>query len=211
MSDITHYFWMDSKMDNGDRVIIIIILHEHITTSIYILNIPFIQVLKLTILLPLTNWCALGRSSLHEWCLILYGTKYSPRSSPPIYPVEQSTKPNTRKNSKNSKKSSKKSKLKKLSTTPVSTFIKQNVSSYKPNVHFVLFPIKNSSKLSPTLTDNIQTYPSSYRLYSLQNVDGRPAKKNLSPERNISPTTTGKNVCMEITIFFACHDIIYYT
>lgn len=118
--------------------------------------------------------------------------------------MEQSPRPNSRKNSKNSKKNFKKGKFKKQSTTPVSTFTKQSVSSYKPNVHFVLFPFKNSSKLSPTLTDNIQTYPSSHRLYSLQNVDGRPAKKNLSPERNISPTTTGKNVCMEITILFAC-------
>lgn len=141
--------------------------------------------------------------------MILYGTKYSPRTlSSSIYPMEQSPKPTPRKNSKKTKKISKKSKLQKQFTTPVSTFIKQNVSSYKSNVHFVLFPIKNSSKLSPTLTDNIQTYPSSHRLYSLQNVDGRPAKINLSPERNISPTTTGKNVCMEITIFFACCTII---
>ncbi|VVC39282.1 Peptidase S8, pro-domain,Peptidase S8, subtilisin-related,Peptidase S8, subtilisin, Ser-active [Cinara cedri] len=134
----------------------------------------------------------LGRSSLHEWCLILYGTKYAPRTiSPPIYPVEQPPKPNPRKNSKSTRKHSKKFKLQKQFTTPVSTFIKQNVSSFKPNVHFVLFPIKNSSKLlSPTLTDNIQTYPSSHRLYSLQRVEGRPAKKNLSPERNVSPTTT---------------------
>jgi len=142
----------------------------------------------------------------------LYGTKYSPRSlSPPIYPIEQSSKPNSRKSSKNPKKNSKKGKLKKQSTTPVSTFIKQSISSYKPNVHFVLFPIKNSSKLSPTLSDNIQSYPNSHRLYSLQNVDGRPAKKNLSPERNISPTTTGKNVCMKITILFACYVIIFYS
>jgi hypothetical protein len=141
--------------------------------------------------------------------LILYGTKYSPRIlSPPIYPLEHSLKSNTRKNSKNSKKKSKKGKVKKQSTTPVSTSRKQSVSSYKPNVHFVLFPNKNSSKISPTLTDNIQTYPSSHRLYSLQNVDGRPAKKNLSPERNISPTTTGKDVCMEINIFFACHVVM---
>lgn len=140
--------------------------------------------------------------------MILYGTKYPPRTlSPPIYPLEK-PKPNLKRNPKNKKKNSKKGKMLKQSTTPVSTVFKQSVSSYKPNVHFVLFPIKNSSKLSPTLTDNIQTYPSSHRLYSLQNVDGRPAKKNLSPERNISPTTTGKNVCMEITIFFACHAII---
>lgn len=141
--------------------------------------------------------------------MILYGTKYPPRTlSPPIYPLEHSPKPNPRKNSKNIKKKSKKGKVKKQSTTPVSTSIKHSVSSYKPNVHFVLFPIKNSSKISPTLTDNIQTYPSSHRLYSLQNVDGRPAKKNLSPERNISPTTTGKDVCMEIKMFFACHVIL---
>jgi len=140
--------------------------------------------------------------------LILYGTKYSPRTlTSPIYPVDQQTKPNPL---KNSKKNSKKGKLKKLSTTPVSTFVKQSVSSNKPNVHIILFPFKNSSKLSPTLTDNIQTYPSSHRLYSLQNVDGRPAKKNLSPERNISPTTTGKIVCMEITIFFACNAIVLF-
>jgi len=139
----------------------------------------------------------------------LYGTKYSPRTlSPNIYPVEQSPKPIPRRNSKNSKKKSKKSKSQKQSTTPISTLIKQNVSSYKPNVHIVLFPIPNSSKLSPTLTDNIQTYPSSHRLYSLQNVDGRQTKKNLSPERNISPTTSGKNISMEIAIFFACHAII---
>lgn len=131
--------------------------------------------------------------------------------SPPIYPVKQLPKPNPRKNSKNTRKHSKKFKSQKQqSTTPVSFFSKQNVSNYKPNVHFVLFPIKNSSKLSPTLTDNIQTYPSSHRLYSLQKVEGRPAKKKLSPERNVSPTTTGKNVCMEITIFFACHAIVIF-
>lgn len=158
-----------------------------------------------TTLLLLTNWCALGRSSLHSWCLVLYGTKYSPRTvSPSTYPINlKPTKSNPRRNSKNTK-NSKKGKLKKQTTTPVSTMIKQNTSSYKPNVHFVLFPIQNSSKLSPTLTDNIQTYPSSHRLYSLQNVDGRPAKKNLSPERNISPTTTGKNVCMKINRHFLC-------
>jgi len=139
--------------------------------------------------------------------LILYGTKYSPRTlSPPVYPLELQTKPNSK---KKSKKKPKKGKLKKQSTTPVSTFLKPSVSSNKPNVHIVLFPFKNSSKLSPTLKDNIQTYPSSHRLYSLQNVDGRPAKKNLSPERNISPTTTGKNVCMEITVFFACYAVCY--
>lgn len=138
--------------------------------------------------------------------MILYGTKYSPRTlSPPIYPVAQQTKPNSR---KNSKKNLKKGKLKKQSTTPISTSIKQNISSNKPNVHIVLFPFKNSSKLSPTLTDNIQRYPSSHRLYSLQNVDGRPAKKNLSPERNVSPTNTGKNVCMEVIVFFACPVIV---
>lgn len=143
--------------------------------------------------------------------MILYGTKYAPRTiSPPIYPMEQPPKLNPRKNSKNTRKHSKKIKLQRQSTTPVSTFIKQNVSSYKPNVHFVLFPIKNSSKLSPTLSDNMQTYPSSHRLYSLQKVEGRPAKKNLSPERNVSPTTTGKNVCMEITIFFACYAIVAF-
>lgn len=141
--------------------------------------------------------------------MILYGTKYSPRSlSPSVYPVELQTKPNSK---KNSKKKSKKSKLKKQSTTPVNTTVlKQSVSSNKPNVHIVLFPTKNTSKLSPTRKDNIQMYPSSHRLYSLQNVDGRSAKKNLSPERNISPTTTGKNVCTEIAVFFACYAIIMY-
>lgn len=117
--------------------------------------------------------------------------------------MEQQTKPKSR---KNSKKNLKKSKLKRPSTTPVSTFIKQKVSSNKPNVHIVVLPFKNSSKLSPTLTDSVQTYPSSHRLYSLQNVDGRPAKKNLSPERNISPTSKGKNVCMKTS--FSLHVII---
>ncbi|XP_025204350.1 furin-like protease 1, isoforms 1/1-X/2 isoform X1 [Melanaphis sacchari] len=144
----------------------------------------------------------LGRSSLHEWCLILYGTKYSPRTlSPNIYPVEQPPKPIPRRNSKNTKKKSKKSKSQKQSTTSVSTLIKQNVSSYKPNVHIVLFPVQNSSKLSPTLTDNIQTYPSSHRLYSLQNVDGRQTKKNLSPERNISPTTSATMTDWEMVFY----------
>ncbi|XP_050428301.1 furin-like protease 1, isoforms 1/1-X/2 isoform X1 [Adelges cooleyi] len=141
----------------------------------------------------------LGRSSLHEWCLILYGTKYAPRTLiPSIYPIEPLSKPNLRRNSKNSKKS----KLTKQSTTPISvnTLVKQGVSNNKPNVHFVLFPIQNSSKLSPTLTDIVQTYPSSHRLYSLQNVDGRSAKK-LSPEQNISPTTTASMTDWEMVFY----------
>ncbi|XP_050537397.1 furin-like protease 1, isoforms 1/1-X/2 isoform X1 [Daktulosphaira vitifoliae] len=141
----------------------------------------------------------LGRSSLHEWCLILYGTKFSPRTTTSNYPIGPILKQTSRRNQKNSKKI----KLISQNTTAgnKNILVKHEESSFKPNVHFVLFPIQNSSKLSPTLSDNIQIYPNSHKLYGLHNVNTKPAKKNLSPKSNTSPSTTATLTDWEMVFY----------